>query len=213
MSERSWYLGGRAIALLTRLWRLTIRIHAENRAVLVPPYVLALWHGRILGSLMDNFDSRCVTMASQSNDGALAAGIVEGLGLRAMRGSSSRGGRDALREMEGAIAAGAPFAALTVDGPKGPWRKVKPGIIVLARQLGLPIIPVTNTCTRPLLLRSWDRMVLPRPFSRVVVRYGQPISPAELRGQDAIERIASALETLTQELDSEMLGRALWPPR
>lgn len=213
MSERRWYLGGRAIALLTRLWRLTVRVQAGNRAVLAPPYVLALWHGRILGSVMDNFDSGCVTMTSQSHDGALAAGIVDGLGLRATRGSSTRGGREALRDMKGAIAAGAPFAALTVDGPKGPWREVKPGIVVLARQLGVPVIPVTSTCTHPLLLRSWDRMVLPRPFSRVVVRYGQPIHPAELHGHDAAERIAVALETLTQELDREVLGRTLWAAR
>lgn len=215
MSERPWYLGGRGISLLIRLWRASVRLEVRNRKWQKPPFVLAVWHGRIFGVLMDQIGSRCVTMASQSEDGALAAGIVEGLGLRAARGSSSRGGREALRDMREMVLAGAPYAALTVDGPRGPWRQVKGGILVLARRLEIPILPATFSCSRPKLLRSWDRGVLPRPFSRVVVTYGEPWPADRLNedGSGCASALGVALDELTMALDREVAGRELWPAR
>ncbi|MBZ5589953.1 MAG: DUF374 domain-containing protein [Acidobacteriia bacterium] len=213
MSERSWYLTGRAAALMLRLWRCAVRVEVRNKGILKPPYVLALWHGRVIGSMMDNFDCRCVTMASRSNDGALAAGIVEGLGLKATRGSGSRGGREALDEMEDMVRAGCPFAALTVDGPRGPWRRVKTGAVVLARRLGVPIYAVTFSATRPRVLRSWDHMVLPSPFSKVVVAYAGPWSsdvPADGISATA-ERVGQEIDSLTAALDREVAGEELWP--
>ena len=191
-----------------------MRVEARDRELLRQPNVLALWHGRVIGSLMDNYDCGCVTMASRSSDGALAAGIVEGLGLKATRGSGSRGGREALDEMEDAVRSGAPFAALTVDGPRGPWRRVKLGAIALARRLEVPIYAVTFSCTRSRVLRSWDHMVLPRPFSKVVVGYAGPWSadvPAAAMGAVA-DAVAGELDALTESLDREVAGGALWPP-
>jgi len=215
VGERTWYLAGRGAGLLLRAWRLTVRVEARNREVLKPPYVLALWHGRVIGDLMDNYGCGCVTMASRSNDGALAAGIVEQLGIVAARGSSSRGGREALFEMEDMIRGGAvPFGALTVDGPRGPWREVKPGVIALARRLRAPLIPITFSCRRAWVLRSWDRMVLPKPFTKVVVAYGEPWRPERLAGESAevLRGVADAMNALTAWLDREVAGRELWPP-
>jgi lysophospholipid acyltransferase (LPLAT)-like uncharacterized protein len=215
VGERSWYLAGRAVGVLLRTWRLTVRVEARNRAVLKPPYVLALWHGRVIGSIMDNYDCGCVTMASRSSDGALAAGIVEQLGIIAARGSSSRGGREALGEMEDHVRAGVPFGALTVDGPRGPWREVKPGVLALARRLAVPLIPITFSCRRTWVLRSWDRMVLPKPFSRVVVAYGEPWPPERLVGDTpkVARSVADAIDDLTASLDRDVAGRELWPAR
>jgi len=215
VSERSWYLVGRAAGVLLRAWRLTVRVEARNWDVRKPPYVLALWHGRVIGSIMDNYDCGCVTMASRSSDGAIAAGIVEQLGLVAARGSSSKGGREALSEMEDRIRAGVPFGALTVDGPRGPWRQVKPGVIALARRLEVPLIPITFSCRHTWVLRSWDRMVLPKPFSKVVVDHGEPFTPERLTGDTAevSRRVAEALDGLTARLDREVVGRELWPVR
>ncbi|MGD1148570.1 MAG: DUF374 domain-containing protein [Thermoanaerobaculaceae bacterium] len=214
MNERSWYLAGRGAALVLRLWRRTIRVESRNREILKPPFVLALWHGRVIGSLMDNYDCGCVTMASRSNDGALAAGIVEGLGLKATRGSGSRGGREALDEMEDMVRAGQPFAALTVDGPRGPWRRVKTGTVMLARRLGVPIFAVSFSSPRPEVLRSWDHMVLPRPFSKVVVGYAGPWSADVDTGElsSVAEIVGARLDALTEALDREVAGRELWPP-
>ncbi|MDD5562251.1 MAG: DUF374 domain-containing protein [Thermoanaerobaculaceae bacterium] len=214
MGERSWYAGGRGVALLVRLWRLSVRMEVRRREILRPPYVLALWHGRIIGSLMDVFDRGGVAMASRSNDGALAAGILEGLGVKAARGSSSKGGLEALDEMEEMMRRGRQFAALTVDGPRGPWRRLKPGVVALARHLELPLFAVTFSCRRPRLLRTWDRMVVPRPFSRVVVEYSGPWEPADLAGnlRTVARRVGGEMDAQTAALDREVTGGELWPP-
>jgi lysophospholipid acyltransferase (LPLAT)-like uncharacterized protein len=215
VGERSWYLAGRTAGLMLRLWRTTVRVENRNSAVRKAPYVLALWHGRVIPNMMDNFDCGAVAMASRSNDGALAAGIVEQLGIVAARGSSSRGGREALSEMEDLVRGGVvPFGALTVDGPRGPWRQVKVGIVTLARRLQVPLIPITSSCRRAWVLRSWDRMVLPKPFSKVVVAYGEPWSPERLAGPlpAVLAGIADDMNALTAALDREVAGRELWPP-
>jgi lysophospholipid acyltransferase (LPLAT)-like uncharacterized protein len=214
VGERSWYLSGRAIALLVRLWRLTVRLEVRDRERLRTPYILALWHGRIIGSLMDTFDRGGVAMASRSNDGALAAGILEGVGVKAARGSSSHGGREALDEMEELVRLGRSFAALTVDGPRGPWRKLKPGVVALARHLDIPLYAVTFSCRRSRLLHTWDRMVVPRPFSRVVVQYSGPWEPADLAGnlRTVARRVGGEMDAQTAALDREVAGGELWPP-
>ncbi len=213
VSERSWYIAGQAAGKMLRFWRRTLRLESRNREILKPPYVLALWHGRVIGCVMDNYDCGCVTMASRSNDGALAAGIVHAIGMTATRGSGSRGGREALDEMADMVRAGYPFAALTVDGPRGPWRRVKAGTVVLARRLGVPIFGVTFSTNRPRVLRSWDRMVLPTPLSRVVVAYAGPWSsdvPPESIGELA-DQVGRGLDDLTASLDRELAGKELWP--
>ena len=213
MGERAWYVGGRAVALLFRAWAATLRFEQRWARPVTPPYVAALWHGRIIGAVMANIGCGTVTMASRSNDGALAAGIVDGIGMKATRGSASRGGREALEEMVEALLAGAPFASLTVDGPHGPWRRVKPGALILARRLDIPIVPVPFSCRRPAVLRSWDHMVLPKPFTKVVVAWGDPWLPGQF-GRDPDEGmsvIGTGLDTLTASLDREVAGRELWP--
>jgi len=215
VGERSWYVAGRTAGLMLRLWRTMIRVENRNSGVRRAPYVLALWHGRVIPNMMDNYDCGSVTMASRSNDGALAAGIVDQLGLIATRGSTSRSGKQALEEMEEKVRSGeAPFAALTVDGPRGPWRKVKVGIVTLARRLQVPLIPMTSSCRRAWVLRSWDHMVLPKPFTKVVVAYGEPWSPERLSGPlpAVLSGIEADMNALTAALDREVAGRELWPP-
>lgn len=213
MSERAYYLGGRLLAVGIRTWRATLRIRALHREVIDGPCILAVWHGRLMGVLMDQVGSGLVTMASLSEDGALAAGAVDGLGMRAARGSTSKGGREALEAMGRDLSAGTRRAALTVDGPRGPWRRVHPGVVVLARRLKLPVVPATFSCRRARVLRSWDRMVLPRPFSRMVVAYGEPWPPDRLReaGREAADRLGAAIDRLTGDLDREVAGGPLWP--
>lgn len=200
------------MAMALRALKLTLRFEVRHPERFRPPCILALWHGRIIGSTMFHADSRCVTMASQSKDGGLAAGAVDGLGLRATRGSPSRGGREAIGQMAAALRAGAPYAALTVDGPKGPWRRVKPGIVVLARRLDLPVVPISFSCRRHRMLHSWDHGIVPRPFAKVLVGYGEAWVPT--RGIDsgvAVNQIASAIDEITVELDRETVGHELWP--
>lgn len=212
MRARFYYFLGLLLGLLIWVWRATLRFERRNRSAMEQRCVLAFWHGRLMGVMMDNLGCGAVSMASHSADGAVAAGALAALGLRAARGSSSRRGREALVEVEGILLGGAPFAGLTVDGPRGPWRQVKPGALVLARRAGVPLVPATFSCRRPRLLRSWDRMVLPLPFTRVVVEYGEPWGAERLAGE--IERLAQELavelDEMADRLDRELRGKPLW---
>jgi lysophospholipid acyltransferase (LPLAT)-like uncharacterized protein len=214
VGERTSYLVGNLLGLSIWPWRATVRLESRNHEVVGQPCVLAFWHGRLMGVVMDNLGCRAVSMASLSSDGAVAAGALNAVGLQSARGSSSAGGREALREVERIMAESAPFAGLTVDGPKGPWRQVKPGVVLLARRLGVPLVPASFSCRRPKLLSSWDRMVLPKPFTRVVVAYGEPWGPERLAGpsREVVVGVAQALDALGDRLDRELVGRPLWPP-
>ena len=143
-----------------------------------------------------------VTMASQSKDGEIIAGWLERNGYVVVRGSTTRGGSQALREMVRHVRSGR-NAALTVDGPKGPARVVAPGVVQLARLTGAWILPITSSSSRPRFLRSWDRYLLPGPFSENVVAYGEPFPVSdEMTDEAAISRIASALDAVTAEADA-----------
>jgi lysophospholipid acyltransferase (LPLAT)-like uncharacterized protein len=166
------------------------------------PILFALWHGRMFLSIQAHRHEGIVTMASRSRDGEIIAGWLEQNGYVVVRGSTTRGGSQALREMVRHVRSGR-NAALTVDGPKGPARVVAPGVVQLARLTGAWILPITSSSSRPRFLRSWDRYLLPGPFSRNVVAYGEPFPiPEEMTDQAAISKIASALDAATAEADA-----------
>ena len=165
------------------------------------PILFALWHGRMYLSIQAHRGQGIVTMASQSKDGELIARWLERNGYVVVRGSTTRGGGPALREMVRHVRSGR-HAALTVDGPKGPPRIVQPGVVQLARLTGAWILPITSSSARPRFLASWDRYLLPRPFSRNVVAYGEPFPiPGEMSDEAAVSRIATSLDRATAEAD------------
>ena len=197
--------------------RATIRIeerHAERHRRLAEsgePYVYALWHGRMVLPILVHRHEDVVTMASRSKDGEIIARWLLRNGYIPARGSTTRGGGAALQEMIGRVREGHP-AALTVDGPKGPPRVVQPGILRLVRETGARVLPISGASSRPRFLRSWDRYLVPRPFSRNVVTYGEPFDlPAAMSDADAAQRIAEALDAATREAD-EAVGVAPPPP-
>ena len=166
------------------------------------PILFALWHGRMLLSIQAHRREGIVTMASQSKDGEIIAGWLERNGYVVVRGSTTRGGGQALREMVRHVRSGR-HAALTVDGPKGPPRVVQPGVVQLARLTGAWILPITSSSSRPHFLRSWDRYLVPNPFSRNVVAYGEPFAiEAEMSDEAAVSRIGSTLDAVTAQADA-----------
>jgi lysophospholipid acyltransferase (LPLAT)-like uncharacterized protein len=181
------------------------RLHRERYESLRArgvPILFALWHGRMFLSILEHRRQGIVTMASQSKDGEIIARWLERNGYRAARGSSSRGGGQALRELVRHVRAGG-HAALTVDGPRGPAREVQAGIVQLAKLTGGWILPITSSSSRPRFLATWDRYLLPMPFSRGVVAYGDPFPiPPDLPDEEAARRIADALDALTAEADA-----------
>lgn len=212
MAERGAYRAGWILGKLLRAYRLLLRWEVRG-ATFPRPCILAVWHGRLLGVLLHQSGSDMVTMASLSSDGALATGAVEALGCRAVRGSASRGGSQALRQLRRALQQGAPLAGLTVDGPRGPFREVKGGIVVAARWLGVPIVPGSFSARWARVLGSWDRMVVPAPGAKVLVGYGPPLFPEDLpEAQEAACRVVGrAIDALTLHLDLEARGAPLWP--
>jgi lysophospholipid acyltransferase (LPLAT)-like uncharacterized protein len=195
---------GIAIVLLRATMRVE-RLHFEHYLGLKArgvPILFALWHGRMFLSIQAHRGEGIATMASQSKDGEWIARWLEENGYVVVRGSTTRGGSQALRGMVRLVRSGR-HAALTVDGPKGPPRVVQPGVVQLARLTGAWILPITSSCSKPRFLASWDRYLLPYPFSKGVVAYGEPFPiPSDISDETALARIASALDDATAEADA-----------
>jgi lysophospholipid acyltransferase (LPLAT)-like uncharacterized protein len=200
-----------AIALLRATLRVEL-LHGEYFADLRSrrvPILLSLWHGRMFLPIDAHRRQGIVTMASKSSDGDIIAGWLENNGYMVMRGSTTRGGSEALRRMVYHVRAGR-NAALTVDGPKGPARVVQPGVVRLARLTGAWILPISYSSSWPLFFRSWDRYLIPKPFSGNFVSYGEPFPiGSELSDEAALTKIAAAINEITEEAD-KMAG--ICPP-
>jgi lysophospholipid acyltransferase (LPLAT)-like uncharacterized protein len=145
--------------------------------------VYATWHQR-MPYHFHYFGSRHVTMMiSQSRDGEYAARIAQWLGFKNVRGSSTRGGAQALKSIIDEIKAGE-IGGMLADGPLGPPRVAKIGSVIMARDAEAPLIPVLWGADRCWVLNSWDRYLIPKPFARVVIHYAEPIwVPASATGE------------------------------
>ena len=146
-----------------------IRNHMGNKGRVI----LASWHQRFFGGfyLPKILRRPICIMISQSKDGDFVADIVERIGWIPVRGSSSRGGKKALREMVDEVIK-SQIAGHIVDGPTGPPRAIKPGLISLAQQSGAAICPTYVLYEKPWIFNSWDKFMVPKPFSRVIIRFG-----------------------------------------
>jgi lysophospholipid acyltransferase (LPLAT)-like uncharacterized protein len=194
-----------AVIALHRMTLRFERLHFEHYLGLKArgvPILFALWHGRMFLSIQAHRDEGIATMASQSKDGEWIARWLERNGYVVVRGSTTRGGSQALREMVRLIRSGR-HAALTVDGPKGPPRVVQPGVVQLARLTGAWILPITSSSSKARFLASWDRYLLPYPFSKGIVAYGEPFPiPPDVSDETALARIAEALDAATGQADA-----------
>ncbi len=145
--------------------------------------IVAVWHQRFLPALayvtkFRNFEP--IVMISQSKDGELAARLAQRLGLLPVRGSSTRGGETALAAILKALKKN-PAVIHIVDGPTGPKGVVKPGLISMAQISGAVILPVFVSADRAWIMGSWDRFLVPKPFSKVTIEWGPPlVVPQEL---------------------------------
>jgi lysophospholipid acyltransferase (LPLAT)-like uncharacterized protein len=173
-------LAGRSLATLLQglaaTWRFEIRGADHLDRVAAGPFVFALWHHALLPLLWWHRHRGITLLVSAHRDGELVAGAGARMGYRLARGSSTRGGALGYRGLLRALAAGS-AVAVTPDGPTGPAGVVKPGVVGAARRARVPVLPVAARADRYWRLRSWDRLIVPRPFSRIVVEYGAPWQP------------------------------------
>ena len=187
-------IGRLAVRLLGSTWR----VHRERRADGVAPVVFALWHGELLPLLWAHRGEGIVVLISTHADGEIIARIAASLGYGTARGSSSRGATRALVELSRAVESGR-NVAVTPDGPRGPRHAFAPGALVVAQRSGVPVVCARASASRAWRLRSWDRFVIPKPFSRVTVRYGSPQIIAGTSPREA-EAEAPRFERLMREL-------------
>jgi lysophospholipid acyltransferase (LPLAT)-like uncharacterized protein len=186
---------------LMHLLGLTLRIKSEGRADLGPrgkqdqPPLWPLWHETILMSVWYHRDRDVHVMISASRDGELITTIGKFFGYTAVRGSSSKGGQEATREMVDYLKQGK-RCAITPDGPRGPRRQMKMGAVQIARVTGCPVVPFGFAAEHCWRLRSWDRFIIPKPFSRAVFVYGEPIRIPNEGGNDE-----EYMKTIQKELD------------
>ena len=202
------------LRLLIRLLRRTCRItavHGEehlqalvaaNRAAL-----LCCWHQRLpfcVGWLIANRGDGLQPgfLVSPSRDGELVAAVVDGLGAAVVRGSANRTGARALRDMYATLKSGV-SPIIAVDGPHGPALQVKPGTPQLAQITAAPMLPISVACTRYWQLKSWDRLIIPKPFARAVVHIGEPLYSKRSQGiTEAAQELGEQLAALTLAADA-----------
>jgi lysophospholipid acyltransferase (LPLAT)-like uncharacterized protein len=133
--------------------------------------IFAFWHNRLLLIPYASRGRKGVALISRHRDGELISRTVPRFGLESVRGSTTRGGREALRRLPDLLRAGYDVG-ITPDGPTGPPYKVQPGAVQLARLSGRPVIPVIFASSRPRVFNSWDRFQVPRLFSKGVFLWG-----------------------------------------
>jgi lysophospholipid acyltransferase (LPLAT)-like uncharacterized protein len=213
--RKSWKtaLGGTLAGWLLRLWCGTLRYEVVDRCGLktpqgIPgPVIYALWHNRLF-SVPGAWKRLCgkqrsaVVLTSASHDGDVLARAVGAFGIGSVRGSSSRRAIAALVALKRALMEGVDVC-LTPDGPRGPRYHLQGGLVKLAQSTGAPVIPVHVEVASCWRLRSWDRFMIPKPFSRVRVIFDQALAVPAALDDDAFEveraRIESVLRDATDD--------------
>ena len=135
-------------------------------------------------------------MTSQSTDGRMMKKFLNLMGYSCVEGSSSRGGAKALLQLIEVLKEKNASAVMAVDGPKGPIYKVKEGIIMLSKHTGLPILPVTVEVKDPFIFtKSWNKAILPKPFSKIIIKFSEPLFVDKNVSKDDIKDLALTLES------------------
>src|SRR5207253_11078243 len=164
-----------------RLWMSTLRYRSlwtglnlePGRPGLQGRYIYAFWHEYLLLPIFRYTRSDVWALIGQHADAQILAEVCGCLRVRSVRGSASRGGVQAIRKMVRISRKG--HLTITPDGPRGPRRQVKPGLVYLAAQTGLPIVPIGIGFQQPWRLRSWDKFALPRPWSVGTCVVAEPV--------------------------------------
>lgn len=209
---------GFAIGWLVRLWIGTLRYRYRpmgenfdpNRLNFRGRYLYAFWHENILVPAYHYGRRDIHVLISEHADGRMIAEACRHLGFRVVRGSATRGGARAVRQMHRLSRSA--HLAITPDGPRGPRRRVQPGVVYLAALTGLPIVPFGIAFSRAWRMRSWDRFAVPWPWSGTVCVTAEPIHVPEnirkdqlehyrLRVQEAMDAASDAAERIVRKSD------------
>jgi len=216
-------------ALRIFLWRITLwwckslrieKVNAEQFEELKRQeenYVVAFWHGSMLVGWFlhrPQNEKKVSALVSQSEDGEYLSTILEKWKYTMIRGSSHIGGKEAMRLMIDEVRRGSSLA-ITPDGPRGPRHEMKIGAVKTAQQAQAPLVLAGIASEKKKVLRSWDKFEVPMPFSKVVVKYSEPVSVLmELNGKpldDFNSEMERRLRLLTQETEQILLEKGNHP--
>ena len=188
-------------AFLLKLISLSIRYKRIN----VPPdslkCIYMFWHRDLLLMLFHRLGSDVCVVISSSKDGELIAGPVEVLGVKTVRGSSTRQGSQAYRAI--LKMAKERQLGITPDGPKGPSKVIQPGVVHIALMAKIPVIPVALQADKEWLFNSWDKFRLPKPFCRVTAIYGEPFY---VNDKTELDEAIVKLTDICKELEKQLPG-------
>ncbi|MDR0826384.1 MAG: lysophospholipid acyltransferase family protein [Desulfovibrio sp.] len=203
--------------ILYRLWCSSLRITQSGREALDMldaqgrTFMVALFHDELFSLMHVREKLRLVTVVSRSRDGEYLARLLQSLGLKTARGSSSRHGASALKQISRIMREEKYHGVITVDGPRGPRHIVKQGAIILAFNTPAFLIPIRLFPHRAKIFNSWDRFQLPLPFTKVDIVIGEPYMPRSTKlGDEEIARECRELEArlnALRPLQSPSAGR------
>ena len=184
------------VKLLSSTYRVKIVDSQKEESILTAggKLVYASWHQRFFPGITF-FSTRkpIAIIISKSLDGEMAARAVKILGWHPVRGSSSRGGKQALEKVKHLARSHFKIGHI-VDGPRGPFGVVKPGLIRIAQAGDMPIVPTLTSAQSRWVFNSWDRFMVPKPFSRVIIRFGNPIHVPAKMDSDEFETVRLRVE-------------------
>ncbi|RMH69505.1 MAG: DUF374 domain-containing protein [Gemmatimonadetes bacterium] len=186
------YLGAGLIYLLGRTLRITW-VDEAKRTSIPSPVLYAFWHSRMLILGFSHRFRQALILISESQDGEFIARPIHRLGFVPVRGSTSRSGLKALFRMARLISAGQD-GAITPDGPRGPRQQVQIGTVLIAQRAGVPVLPIIAAAEKCWQLNSWDRFMIPKPFSRAVIIHGNPINIPRKCTETELEAKRQAVE-------------------
>ena len=198
--------GAAFIKAIARTWRFRSVNEDAYRAERASgrPVVLALWHGEMLPLLFYHRNRQIAVLVSEHGDGEIIARILDDFGFRLVRGSSSRGAARALIAVDRELEAGFDVG-ITPDGPRGPRHSVAPGALLAAHRAGVRIVPLAASASAFWQLGSWDRFMIPKPFARVTIAYGDPLpveAPSSREAGERTEVLANAMEVAHARLEA-----------
>ena len=162
--------------------------------------VFLIWHQRMFPMfyVAQKLDTDFSVIVSASRDGRYAGELAKYFDFNVIWGSSSSKGAEALREAVNVLKSGKSLG-ITFDGPKGPPRQGKPGAILAARKTGCPVIPLTYGVDRCWIINSWDRYIIPKPFSKIVLKFGKPVFIPDNLSDESAEVYSNLLENRLNE--------------
>lgn len=166
-------------------------------------FILVFWHENMVLPLYVFRNRHIDVLVSRHFDGEIITRILRGFGNSTVRGSSTRGGLEAYRQLLQKFNSQKYVAAFTPDGPRGPRRKAKSGVVRLASAAGVPILPLGVAASHYKRLRSWDRFLFIKPFSRCVLSIGEPIRVSPVLTKTSLEKEVKSLEKVLNQLDCQ----------